>query len=753
MSSRGHEVAMRLWLGGQVQGVGYRPFVYRLAQRLQLKGWVRNRSGQVEIEADGDAVALEQFQWALVHEAPSLAKPRIVSCEEIPPFDSPTFAILDSEESTHADVHVPPDYYACDDCLRELRDPNDRRYRYPFINCTQCGPRYTLIERLPYDRPHTSMAAFPLCADCRREYNDASDRRFHAEPLACPVCGPQLMFVQGDAVVDDSTKALAACVAALKAGQVVAVKGIGGYHLMCDATHSAAVARIRVHKPRPAKPLAVMFPVDDDLAALRRAVELDTESECRLRDVMRPIVLVRRRRNGGLCEEIAPGLDDIGVILPYSPLHHLLLGDVGVPLVATSANISGEPVLIDQADVAARLRHVADACLHHNRPIVRPADDPVLQVVAGRARMLRLGRGNAPLEWELPHAIERPVLAVGGHAKNTVGIAWDRRVVISPHIGELNSPRSLEVFHRTLADLQRLYGVHAEHVAYDAHPAYASTRWAEQCGLSLTKVFHHHAHASALAGEYPDVERWLVFTWDGTGYGEDGTIWGGEALLGAPGSWRRVATMRPFRLPGGERAAHEPWRSACALAWETGSEWDAAPAGADVLRHAWQRRLNAPTTSAVGRLFDGAAAMLGLTQMASFEAQAPMMLETAARTAWPAKPVSMAIEKNARQLWEADWSALLPMLQDAGMSIGARAAAFHASLATTLLDITRHVQAEHGPFAVGLTGGVFQNRLLAEHALAELGDAGFDAYLPASIPPNDAGISFGQLIEATRTTT
>jgi len=753
MSTRGTQVAVRLWLGGQVQGVGYRPFVYRLARRLQIEGWVRNRSGQVEIEAVGEPAALEQFQRALVHEAPPLAKPRIVSCEEILPFDGTGFAILDSEESACADVHMPPDYYACDDCVRELRNPNDRRYRYPFINCTQCGPRYTLIEQLPYDRPHTSMAAFPLCPDCRREYDAPGDRRFHAEPLACPVCGPQLMFVQGDAVVEESAEALAACIAALKAGLVVAVKGIGGYHLMCDATRAAAVAKIRLRKPRPAKPLAVMFPVDDDLAALRRAVELDAESERRLCDVMRPIVLVKRRRNGGLCEEIAPDLNDIGVMLPYSPLHHLLLGGLGVPLVATSANISGEPVLTEQADVAARLHHVADACLHHNRPIVRPADDPVLQVVAGRARMLRIGRGNAPLEWELPHAIEHPVLAVGGHAKNTVGIAWGRRVVISPHIGELNTPRSLEVFQRTIADLQRLYGVQAERVACDTHPAYASTRWAEQCGLPVTKIFHHHAHASALAGEYPDVERWLVFTWDGTGYGEDGTIWGGEALLGAPGSWRRVATMRPFRLPGGEQAAREPWRSACALAWETGSEWNAAPEGADVLHHAWQRRLNAPTTSAVGRLFDAAAAMLGLVQVASFEAQAPMMLETAARSAWPARPSHLAIGKNARQLWEADWGTLLAMLQDQGMSIAARAAVFHASLAAMLLDTAARVRAEHGSFAVGLTGGVFQNRLLAEHALTGLGDAGFDAYLPADIPANDAGISFGQLIEATQAAT
>jgi hydrogenase maturation protein HypF len=742
---------MRLWLAGQVQGVGYRPFVYRLAQRLELRGWVRNRSGQVEIQATGSPPALERFQWALVHEAPPLARARLMSCEAIPAFDSEDFQIRDSEESTHADIHVPPDGFACDDCLRELRDPHDRRYRYPFINCTQCGPRYTLIERLPYDRLHTSMAAFPLCPDCRREYENPLDRRFHAEPVACPLCGPQLRFVHDGVTVHDPAAALAACVVALRAGRIVAVKGIGGYHLMCDATQPAAVARLRARKPRPAKPLAVMFPANDDLAVLRREVELDGESERTLLGPMRPIVLVKRRTDGRLCEGVAPGLDDIGVMLPYSPLHPLLLDDIGVPLVTTSANISGEPVLTDAADVASRLRHVADAFLHHDRPIVRPADDPVLQVVAGRARVLRLGRGNAPLEWELPHAVRQPTLAVGGHARNTVGLAWGTRVVISPHIGDLNSPRSMDVFSRTIADLQQLYGVRAERIVCDAHPAYASRHWAERAGLPVTKVFHHHAHASALAGEYPDIDHWLVFTWDGTGYGEDGTLWGGEALLGSPGAWRRIGTMRPFRLPGGERAAREPWRSACALTWESGDDWNGAPEGADVLRHAWQRHLNAPTTSAVGRLFDAAAALLGVVHTTSFEAQAPMLLEAAARSAWPAPPIRLSVEKDARQLWTVDWAALLPLLRDDSVSIGARAAAFHASLVQSMLEIAGHARAEHGSFAVGLTGGVFQNRLLAEHGLAQLAHAGFEAHLPAGIPPNDAGISFGQLVETART--
>ncbi|MGE0113812.1 MAG: carbamoyltransferase HypF [Steroidobacteraceae bacterium] len=737
---------MQLWLEGRVQGVGFRPFVYRLAHRFKLTGWVRNRSGQVEIQVQGAPAALHEFQTALLREAPPLARPAIVSCAAIPAFNCEQFCILDSENSAHAQVRVPPDYFACDDCLRELNDPNDRRHRYPFINCTQCGPRYTLIERLPYDRRNTSMAAFSLCPDCRLQYDEPLDRHFHAEPLACAACGPQLVFIQGDTRIDAINAALAACVAALRQGNIVAVKGIGGYHLMCDATQAAAVARLRLRKQRPHKPLAVMFPMRDELAALRRAVELDAASERCLRDPVRPIMLLRRRK-GELCDDIAPGLDAIGVMLPYSPLHHLLLDDIGIPLVATSANISGEPVLTERADVELRLPHVADAQLHHDRPIVRPADDPVLQVIAGRARTLRLGRGNAPLEWELPYPVTAPTLAVGGHAKNTVGIAWDRRAVISPHIGELNSPRSMQVFERTLADLQSLYGVQAQRIVCDAHPGYASSRWAARSGLPLTKIFHHRAHASALAGEYAQVARWLVFTWDGAGYGEDGKLWGGEALLGCPGAWRRVATMRPFHLPGGEQAAREPWRSACALLWEANCDWHAMPHDAGLLRHAWQRRLNTPATSAVGRVFDAAAAMLGVAQTSSFEAQAPMLLEAVARSAWPASAMPLAITKDDHGILQADWAGLLAPLQDGAQSVALRAAMFHASFAHLLLDVANRVRAEQGEFAVGLAGGVFQNQLLAEHALTLLAAAGFEAYLPERIPMNDAGISFGQIIE------
>ena len=739
----------RLWtLAGRVQAVGYRPFVYRMALRYALSGWVRNRGGQVEIHAQGEESALDAFNRALINEAPPLAQPRILSVATVEPQAAEGFVILNSAPGLQARVHVPPDYFACGDCLQELHDHTDRRYRYPFINCTQCGPRYTLIRRLPYDRPNTTMANFALCEDCRREYNDPKDRRFHAEPLACPNCGPELEFASpGTTPIKDTQGALAAGVAALRAGYVLAVKGIGGYHLMCDASNAVAVARLRARKPRPHKPLAVMFPAPsiDPLAAARAAVVIGDVAERMLCDPMRPVVLCEKHVNNLLCEVIAPQLNEVGVMLPYSPLHHLLLEDFAAPVVTTSANLSGEPVLIERHDVENRLAHVADAYLHHNRPIERPADDCVYRPIAGRARPLRLGRGGAPLERDLPFHLNEPLLALGGHMKNTVALAWDGRVVISPHIGDLESPRGLAVFEQTIHDLQSLYQVKAAALVCDAHPGYGSTRWAKRSGLPVTSVYHHRAHASALAGEFPGIDNWLTFTWDGVGYGEDGTLWGGEALFGRPGCWRRAARLRPFRLPGGERAAREPWRSAAALCWETGTTWSDCPQDTTLLYSAWQQGTNAPLTSAAGRLFDAAASLTGLLHHASFEGQGPMYLEAAC--AAQANSVALPLRRSADGLWEIDWSPLVARLLDASLPPAQRAADFHASLVEALRQQAVAVRRERKVDAVGLCGGVFQNRILSEGAIAVLQEEGFAVYLAQSIPCNDAGISFGQIIE------
>jgi hydrogenase maturation protein HypF len=735
----------RKWVfGGRVQGVGFRPFVYRTAHRYRVEGWVRNLSGRVEVLAQGRPDSLLRFGDALIAEAPPLARPEKLDDVPVPPQSVRGFAILESRVDGLAHVRVPPDYFACESCLAELRDPADRRFRYPFINCTQCGPRYTLIRRLPYDRPNTTMTDFALCARCLAEYTDPLNRRFHAEPIACPECGPHLTLRSDTGQLLVGEAALAGCVAAIAAGKVVAVKGIGGYHLMCDAASSSAVAALRARKRRPHKPLAVMFPLDGDLVALQRATHIDSAHRAMLLDPMRPIVLIPKRAGSPLAPEIAPGCGEVGAMLPYSPMHHLLLEDFGAPLVATSANLSGEPVLSDNAEAEARLAHIADAFLHHDRPIARPADDPVYRVVLGAPRPLRLGRGNAPLEIDLPFALPRPVLALGGHLKNTVALGWARRAIVSPHLGDMDAPRSVALLEQVAADLQALYGVRAEEVVCDAHPHYATTRRASHFGLPVRRVFHHRAHASALAGEFPRGGDWLAFTWDGAGFGEDGTLWGGEALLGRPGTWRRVASLRPFALLGGERAAREPWRSALSLHWESGRDWNDCPHDTELLRRAWERGVNCPRTSSAGRLFDAAAALLGLLSQASFEAQAPMALEAA--SVGEEAPIELPLELHDG-VWRSDWAPLLDHLQDAGPSAGARAARFHATLAGVVLDQARAVRAMHSVSQLGLTGGVFQNRLLCERVAALADREGFAVFVPERIPCNDAGLSFGQLIE------
>jgi len=607
--------ARRIILTGKVQGVGFRPFVYRLALRFQLLGSVQNLLGQVQIEVQGSPLQLDHFVATLMLEKPPLAQPVLAHIEKIPARNVRCFEILPSASRAAAMIHIPPDYALCDDCRRELFTPADRRYRYPFINCTQCGPRYTLIRRLPYDRAHTTMAEMPLCPACRAEYEDPLNRRFHAEPIACPTCGPQL-FWSAKEQHNNGEAALAAAMDALRAGEIVAVKGVGGYHLLCDAENESAVMRLRVRKNRPHKPLALMFPT---LASIQSQLQVEPLAANCLTDAGRPIVILPRRPSATLPEAIAPGLHEIGAMLPYSPLHELLLNQLGRPLVATSANLSGEPVLTDNAEVERRLAMVADAFLHHNRPIARPVDDSVLRVVAGKSRILRAGRGRAPLEIELPFSVSRPILAVGGQTKNTIALAWGKRAVLSPHIGELSSPRSIAIFEQTITELQALYQVPAEVIACDAHPHYASSRWAAAQNLPLKKVWHHHAHAAALALECAPDKRWLTFTWDGVGLGEDGQLWGGEALLGEIGDWRRVATLRSFKLPGGERAAREVWRSTAGLCWEMGGDFVPPFADQGLLKNASQRDINSPSTSSVGRLFDGVAHLLGLLETASLK--------------------------------------------------------------------------------------------------------------------------------------
>ena len=739
--------AKRIVVQGLVQGVGFRPFIYQLALQHQLSGWVRNCLGQVEIHVEGNSVNLADFEIAIFSHAPAAARPVPSNSTDTSIENINTFSILDSVDQGKANISVPADLFTCDDCLAELNQPANRRYRYPFINCTQCGPRYTLIRSLPYDRPNTTMVNFRLCPACLAEYENPLDRRYHAEPVACPDCGPTLEYkTRGGESITHNDAAIAACIESLRHGDVIAVKGIGGYHLMCDASNDSAVTKLRNNKPRPDKPLAVIFPapVDNPFAILDKHLDLTEYDKIFITSPSRPILLVNKPGNSVLSEHIAPGLSELGVMLPYSPLHHLLLNDYHAPLVATSANLRGEPVLIGNAEVEQRLGHVAEGFLHHNRPIERPADDPVFRTIRSKARPIRLGRGFSPAEFTLPFKLDRTVLAVGAHMKNTITLAWDNRAVISPHIGEMDNARSLEIFQKTIDDLQQLYRVNIDTIVRDAHPGYTTTRWANQQGLPVYKAQHHRAHASSIYYEADTDNDMLVFTWDGVGYGDDNTLWGGEALLGHPGQWTRFASMRPFYLPGGERAGRDPWRSAAALCWENKITCPVLPDGSQLLYEAWNKKINSPLTTSAGRLFDAAAALTGLCTQASFEGQGPMQLE--AQYDGKADTIELPLSIN-NDILIADWQALLPMLCDTSLSVSYRSSCFHLSLANTILNKSIRAREQYGITEVGFSGGVFQNRVLTELAadLLELND--FTVHLAEKIPLNDAGISFGQIIE------
>jgi hydrogenase maturation protein HypF len=743
--------AQRWQLTGQVQGVGFRPYVYRLAKEYALNGWVRNRIGQVEIHLQGTPDALVQFAENFHLKAPPLVQAEILSvktcaCEAINDFQ-----ILSSIADADSPIHLPPDYFTCPECLQELRDPTNRRYRYPFINCTQCGARYTLITRLPYDRPNTSMADFPLCAACAAEYHAPCDRRFHAQPVACAECGPVLSFEEPTQVSVHGEAALQASINALRAGKIIAVKGIGGYHLFCDARNVESIARLRAHKPRPAKPLAVMFPIDEinELFYVKQQVNLNESEAQLLKSPQRPILLLPKAATYNLPELIAPNLNEIGVILPYSPLHHLLLQEFGSPLIATSANLSGEPVLTENYEAIQRISHLAEAYLHHNRPIVRPADDSVFRTIQQRPRPLRLGRGYTPLEIRLPFKLPHPVLAVGGHLKNTIALATEDRIMISPHIGDLGSARSIDIFSQVISDFQNIYKIQAEMIIYDAHPNYASARWAKRSGLPTFPVFHHHAHASAMTGEFKNSKPWLVFTWDGIGFGENDELWGGEALYGQAGQWQRLAHLKAFRLLGGEQVTREVWRTALSLVWETGEELNPIE-NLDkiaIFRKMWDSQLNCPQTTAAGRLFDGLASLLGIIHTASFEGQAPMQLEAIASSFQGVPRFPRLTLQTTATGWQVDWSPLVEYMQDANYSQAERAAGAHHSLADALLQQAVAIRAAYPVAQVGLAGGVFQNRLLSELAINLLESNGFTMYFPEKLPVNDAAISFGQVIE------
>ncbi len=646
---------------GVVQGVGFRPFVYNAARSRGLSGWVRNEADTVRIEVQGDRAAVEAFVEALRRDHPPQARVEAVEVEYISPLpkEEGTFQIRPSEGRSAPRPTIPADLATCRDCLAEIFDPSQRRYHYPFTNCTNCGPRWSIIGQLPYDRPRTSMASFAMCPECRVEYENPADRRFHAQPIACPRCGPALQLLDNrgrETAAADA--ALTAAAEALLAGQIVALKGLGGFQLLVDATDAEAVARLRQRKRRPDRPLAVMLASMDEV---RKCCDVSEEEAQLLSSHRAPIVLLRRHVPSSLSPlpsplkivpGVAPGNPYLGVMLPYTPLHHLLMAAVARPVVCTSGNLSEEPMAIDTADAMKRLGPIADLVLTHNRPIVRPVDDSIVRAGPAGPQVLRRARGFAPLPIRLRNGLSnsRTVLAVGGHLKNAVALALGRvrethheptEVVMSAHVGDLDSVLGVEVFRRAIDDLVEFFQAAPEVVACDLHPDYASTQRAERLsarwGVPLRRVQHHHAHVAACMAEHGLQGAVLGFSWDGTGYGPDGTVWGGEALLCEGAEYRRVAHLRTFALPGGDRAIRQPRRSALGLLFELLGQ-DAAEVAAawfsrqelSGLLSMLERRMHSPRTSSMGRLFDAVAALCGLPPVITFEGQAAMALEYAA---------------------------------------------------------------------------------------------------------------------------
>jgi hydrogenase maturation protein HypF len=744
--------------------VGFRPFVFRLAGELALPGWVLNDARGVFLEVEGPRETLERFHERIVSEHPPRAIVQGVEAAWLPPAGFTAFEIRHSNEAGVKTALVLPDLATCPECLAEVLDPAERRHGYPFTNCTNCGPRFTILRELPYDRPNTTMLGFILCPVCRAEYQEPRDRRFHAQPIACPSCGPALELWDADGVTLASREtAIVAAARALAEGRIVAVKGLGGFHLMCDARDGAAVARLRERKLRLGKPLALMV---RDLGQARELCEVSDLAGEQLASVESPILLLPRRASAPVAAEVAPGNPYLGVMLPATPLHHLLLRACGFPLVATSGNLSDEPICTNEYRALSRLGAIADLFLVHDRAIERHVDDSVAWITVGRTRLLRRARGWAPL----PVTLERElpvILAVGAHLKNTVALSVGRQVFISQHIGDLETEEAMSAFERVIADFQRLYAVRPVAIAHDLHPDYLSTRWARARagaggGARLIGVQHHHAHLVSCLAENGVEGRALGVTWDGTGYGTDGTVWGGEFLLGDAAGFERVAHLRPFRLPGGEAAVREPRRAALGLLWEAHGEAALAGSGPGVvglfddtelriMSRMLERGLNCPVTSSMGRLFDAVAALVGLHPSVTFEGEAAMALEWLADPAEPgAYPVDSLpgpVLAGARPALLLDWGPLLEaVLEDVrrGVPRSVIAARFHNGLVSAAVSVAGAVGEER----VALSGGCFQNRLLTERLAAALERAGHTVLLHAQVPPNDGGVSLGQIVVA-----
>ncbi|MEQ9518009.1 MAG: carbamoyltransferase HypF [Parvibaculum sp.] len=770
IAQAGRSARLRIEIGGAVQGVGFRPFVYRVAYKLGVSGWVRNGAAGIVCEAEADGDVLEDFLDVIRANAPPLAEIHNIAYKPIEPTGAVSFDIRTSRVDGPVQVLALPDIATCADCCDDIFDPVGRRYLYPFANCTNCGPRYSIIARLPYDRANTSMDGFSMCTACRAEYANPLDRRFHAQPNCCPECGPQL------ALWDRKGRTLAICREALKEaataisdGKIVAVKGLGGFHLFADARNSDAVRRLRQRKCRPHKPFAIMCP---DIAAAGAHIRLSAHEADLLKSPQSPIVLLSRcqslrslAQDASVCEEVAPGSLDLGVLLPNTPLHHILMRELGFPVVATSGNLSNEPLAYDNHDALKKLGNIADVFLVHDRPILAPVDDSVVRVMGGAPMVLRRARGYSPYPLSLSDGEESQepvILGVGAHLANTACILKGKRAFVGPHIGDLETSDALDTFESTITRLCDLNEAAPDVVACDLHIDYRSSQYAQQAGLPIIPVQHHVAHLSACMAEHGLEGPVLGIAWDGAGLGDDGTLWGGEFLHMEPGQYRRVAHLRQFQLPGGEVAMREPRRAAFGVLWELNgdlvSDQTSLSPVADLTEE--QRRVfstmlsnnvNAPICSSAGRLFDAVAAFVGLRLLAGYQGQAAAELEWAIDGIKTDQVYAFSGQTNTHPSTGVplvlDWGPMIKELladhADA-MPVPMIAAKFH----NTLVEMIVSVVECQGLNKVVFGGGCFQNKYLTERIMKRMREIDVDFFFPQSVPPNDGGISFGQVVWA-----
>jgi len=750
---------------GTVQGVGFRPFVYTLASRLNLAGFVKNHGGSVTIEVEGESRPLDDFLSKLVSQAPPLARIDGLTWRPTSPVGERQFSIVASDDHSVGAIVIAPDTATCEDCLAELFDPADRRYRYSFNNCTNCGPRLTIVTGAPYDRPRTTMAAFAMCDACRAEYEDPTNRRFHAQPIACPVCGPRLEALDATGKRVDVDDALAWFAAAIREGQIGAMKGLGGYHLICDARNDAAVAELRKRKHRDEKPFAVMV---QNAAAAYTLCEISPAERTLLESPRRPIVLMRRRNDAELAALIAPRNHFLGLMLPYTPLHHLLLHAMaGTPLVMTSGNRSDEPIAYDEPDAIERLAGIADVFLVHNRPIHVRCDDSVTRIVDGVESPVRRSRGYAPEPIRMPAMCDVPILAVGAQQKSTFALGVERQAVVSHHLGDLDHLEAYRAFERDIALYEQLFDVKPALIVHDQHPDYASTRYAirraTELGVERIAVQHHHAHMASCMAEHGLVGPVIGVTFDGTGYGTDGAIWGGEFLIGDYKQFERAAHLRYVALPGGDRAIKEPWRMAISHLADAGMTCRSLEGRVDAntlraTRQMIERKFNSPMTSSAGRLFDAVAAIAGIRDTVSTEGQAAIELEQLA-SGWVEHHVAgvKSVASYPFEIVNASPSSdpmvidTRPIIRaaaedaDAGVASATIARKFQLTMVDVIVALCIAIRRSTPLNTVVLSGGVFMNALLATESAAHLSVAGFKVYRHQLVPPNDGGISLGQL--------